>query len=50
MREFFLNLGQIRIQPGRKAENISAAIRVIDTGSRLDGVDVVLLPEALPLG
>ena len=50
MREFFLTIGQIPIQPGRKAENSSRAINAIDSGSRLDGVDVVLLPEALPLG
>jgi predicted amidohydrolase len=50
MREFFLAIGQIAIQPGRRAENIAHAIRTIDSAARLDGADIVLLPEALPLG
>ena len=50
MREFFLALGQIPVQPGRKEENIARAIKAIDFAHRLDGADVVLLPEALPLG
>lgn len=50
MPEFFLAIAQIPVQPGRKAENISTAISAIDYASRLDGADIVLLPEALPLG
>jgi predicted amidohydrolase len=50
MREFFLALAQIHVQPGRKAENIANAIETIDLAARTDGSDVVLLPEALPLG
>src|SRR5688572_17273938 len=50
MREFFLAIGQIAIQPGRKAENIANAIKTIDLAADFDGSDIVLLPEALPLG
>jgi predicted amidohydrolase len=50
MREFALALGQIRIQPGQKDQNIATAVRAIDSSRQLHGADVVLLPEALPLG
>jgi len=50
MREFVLALGQIRIQPGQKDLNIAEAVRAIDSSQQLYGADVVLLPEALPLG
>src|SRR6185503_20904969 len=50
MREFVLALGQIPIQPGQKDQNIAEAVRAIDSSQQLYGADVVLLPEALPLG
>jgi predicted amidohydrolase len=50
MREFSLALGQIQIRPGRKGENIAGAIKTIDGVVGLRGCDVVLLPEALPVG
>ena len=50
MREFVLALGQMRIQPGRKDQNIAEAVQAIDSSQQLYGADVVLLPEALPLG
>jgi predicted amidohydrolase len=50
MQELFLALGQIHVQPGEKKQNIANAIRAVDQSQRLDGADIVLLPEALPLG
>src|SRR5687767_15335141 len=50
MQELFLALGQIHVQPGDKKQNIANSIRAIDLSQRLDGADIVLLPEALPLG
>jgi predicted amidohydrolase len=50
MQELFLALGQIHVQPGEKKQNIANAVRAIDLSQRLDGADIVLLPEALPLG
>ena len=44
MREFFLALGQIPVQPGQKEENIARAIKTIDLAQRIDGAEVVLLP------
>jgi predicted amidohydrolase len=49
MRQFFLGVGQIRVQPGRRRENMENAITAIDVSQR-GGADMVLLPEALPLG
>ena len=50
MREFFLALGQIPVQPGQREQNIARAIKTIDLAHVCDGAEVVLLPEALPLG
>jgi predicted amidohydrolase len=50
MPEFSLALGQIHVRPGRKAENIAGAIKTIDSVVGLRGCDVILLPEALPVG
>jgi predicted amidohydrolase len=50
MREFSLAVGQIFIRPGQKALNIAKAVRTIDLSQKVDGADIVLLPEALPLG
>ena len=50
MREFCLALAQISIQPGQKAANIAKAVKAIELSHKLDGADLVLLPEALPLG
>jgi predicted amidohydrolase len=50
MHEFFLALGQMPIEPGAREKNIAKAIKTIDLSQQLDGADIVLLPEALPLG
>src|SRR5688572_22966297 len=50
MREFALALAQIRIEPGQKARNIAEAVRTIDSARELQRAEMVLLPEALPLG
>lgn len=46
---FRLALVQMRVEAGRKEENLSRAERLVDQAAR-EGADVVLLPEALTLG
>lgn len=46
---FVLALAQMRVDPGDREANLRRALARIDAAAR-DGADVVLLPEALPLG
>lgn len=46
---FVLALVQMRVDPGDREANLRRALARIDSAAR-DGADVVLLPEALPLG
>jgi predicted amidohydrolase len=49
MAAFALAMVQMCVEPGQKARNISHARDLIDSAAR-DGAQIVLLPEALPLG
>jgi predicted amidohydrolase len=49
MAAFKLGLVQMRVEPGRKAQNIERAVAMA-CGLTAEGAQVVLLPEALPLG
>lgn len=46
---FVLALVQMRVDPGDREGNFQRALTRIDSAAR-DGADVILLPEALPLG
>jgi len=46
---FWLGLIQMRVEGGRKAENLRHAVELIGQAAT-DGVRVVVLPEAMPLG
>jgi predicted amidohydrolase len=49
MAAFQLGLIQMRVEPGRKAENIERAIELARQAAK-QGAEVLLLPEALPIG
>jgi predicted amidohydrolase len=49
MTGFKLGIVQMRVEPGRKAQNIDRAVCMI-YGALSKGAQVIVLPEALPLG